>query len=554
MSSAPMAAPPEVLRHSWAQFGISILAGMREIWAHKFRSLLTMLGIILGVSSLVAMSALVAGMEKGAKEALVTIAVLEKVTIMPQGIPIEQRHLSDQAVGITINDVEALKQSAPLVTLLSPEMRIPAALTANGKAFRPWNCVGVWPSALELNEHIVEHGRMINELDDEMARNVCVIGTATRDELWGAPEKIGKEIIPIGETLFINGVPFTVVGMFQHYESEQDRKERLLAKSQAGQPRAGGVARNNSKRRGSFVFYLKNATVYIPLNTVWMKFRSGAELHPDRVQRDIDGGVLEVKDEAAPPFAVVPRDAAGPGLARLAFRQQALFAVLLALIMLEHADDREGHAIDEEGLADGDDVLANLFGCTPEFIAGRGANNTDVSGHLVIQFVDHAAMLDDVFIQLQRAGPHAHAIPGTEGLSVGRQCRGNAHFRRQERHQWRALLQRFHVVDGDADGLVGEVALFDGEALWRDGHLFQAADGDQGLFGAFLHAGDQGGHGHEAGDAQDNAQHREQGAELVGPNLPHAGQDGDAKLRPGMAERSEEHTSELQSLRHLVCR
>ena len=48
---------------------------MREIWAHKFRSLLTMLGIILGVSSLVAMSALVAGMEKGAREALIDALV-----------------------------------------------------------------------------------------------------------------------------------------------------------------------------------------------------------------------------------------------------------------------------------------------------------------------------------------------------------------------------------------------------------------------------------------------------------------------------------------------
>ncbi len=63
-----------------------------------------------------------------------------------------------------------------------------------------------------------------------MARSVCVIGTATRDELWGSPEEVGREIIPVGETLFINGVPFTIIGMFQHYESEQDRKERELAK------------------------------------------------------------------------------------------------------------------------------------------------------------------------------------------------------------------------------------------------------------------------------------------------------------------------------------
>ncbi len=42
----------------------AVVIGFKEIWAHKFRSLLTMLGIILGVSSLVAMSALITGMEK----------------------------------------------------------------------------------------------------------------------------------------------------------------------------------------------------------------------------------------------------------------------------------------------------------------------------------------------------------------------------------------------------------------------------------------------------------------------------------------------------------
>ena len=52
---------------------------------------------------------------------------------------------------------------------------------------------------------------LIVELDDEMARSVCVIGSDTRDELWGSPEKTGEEIIPVGQTVFINGVPFTVM-------------------------------------------------------------------------------------------------------------------------------------------------------------------------------------------------------------------------------------------------------------------------------------------------------------------------------------------------------
>jgi len=281
MSAAPLSTASQRIRPPAVQLGITIQSGLREIWAHKFRSLLTMSGIILGVGSLVAMSALVAGMEKGAKEALVAIGGLEKVRVEAQALPIEQRHLSDQAVGITINDVYALKQSAPLVTRISPEMRLPATLSANGKRFRPWNCVGVWPVAVELNEHVVQYGRMFNEMDDEQARSVCVIGTATRDELWGSPEEEGREINPVGETLFINGVPFVIIGMFQHYESAQDRKARELAKAQAAAQPAAVVSRNrghggHGHGRGGGAFAFKNRTVYLPLNTVWMKFRAGA--------------------------------------------------------------------------------------------------------------------------------------------------------------------------------------------------------------------------------------------------------------------------------------
>src|SRR5438034_10545277 len=102
----------------------AMVIGFKEIWAHKFRSLLTMLGIILGVSSLVAMSAMVKGMEIGAKEALIAIGGLQKIRIEPQKVPVYQRHLRDQAVGVTINDVYALQSSAPLAARVSPEMRL----------------------------------------------------------------------------------------------------------------------------------------------------------------------------------------------------------------------------------------------------------------------------------------------------------------------------------------------------------------------------------------------------------------------------------------------
>jgi putative ABC transport system permease protein len=251
--------------------------GLKEIAAHKFRSLLTMLGIILGVSSLVAMSALVTGMERGMKEALIAVGGLEKVRVEPQDVPVEQRHLRDQAVGVTLNDVRALERSAPLVTRLSPEMRLfGATVTAQGKRFRPFICSGVWPVALEMNEHVVAHGRMFNEIDDEMARNVCVIGTATRDGLFGDPTQTGQEIIPVGETIYINTQPFTIIGMFTRYESEQERKRRLIAEAQGPKQTTGPPrSRERGGSRGNFAFWLKNATIYMPLNTMWMKLRSG---------------------------------------------------------------------------------------------------------------------------------------------------------------------------------------------------------------------------------------------------------------------------------------
>jgi putative ABC transport system permease protein len=93
------------------------------------------------------------------------------------------------------------------------------------------------------------------------------------------PEKTGEEINPVGQTIFINNLPFTIIGMFQHYESESDRKARELVKAQAASKKKGAVTRNrgwggHGRSGGAFTF--KNRTVYLPLNTVWMKFRSGA--------------------------------------------------------------------------------------------------------------------------------------------------------------------------------------------------------------------------------------------------------------------------------------
>jgi putative ABC transport system permease protein len=267
--------------------GNAFAVGLREIWAHKFRSVLTMAGIILGVASLVGMSALIQGMENGMREALVTVGGLQRITFNRGAVPPDQRHRSDEATGLTMNDVLALQQSAPLVTGVTPHIFVPNPTLSRGrKNMRPFWVTGVWPVYNEIYQYEVAHGRMFNEIDDEEARNVCVIGTGVRDQLWGKPTEGGREIIPIGETLTLGGQLFTVVGMFKHYESEEDRRKREQAAHAPAvtETKKGPERRASNRSRGmNFIFDLKNSTVLLPVNTAWMKFRAATlqNLVPD---------------------------------------------------------------------------------------------------------------------------------------------------------------------------------------------------------------------------------------------------------------------------------
>ena len=110
----------------------TIIVGLKEVWTHKFRSLLTMLGIILGVASLVGMAAIIKGMENGMRETMVAIGGADKLWLEEEDVPPEQEHLADQAPGRTMVDAEALRASAPLLRLVSPEMAVSSVTLTHG--------------------------------------------------------------------------------------------------------------------------------------------------------------------------------------------------------------------------------------------------------------------------------------------------------------------------------------------------------------------------------------------------------------------------------------
>ena len=127
----------------------TILVGLKEVWSHKFRSLLTMLGIILGVASLVGMAAIIKGMENGMSETMIAMGGADQVNVDQQDVPAEQEHLSDQAPGNTMADVEALRACAPLMHLVSPKMDVDDITATHGdKTLMVWDARASGPRPL----------------------------------------------------------------------------------------------------------------------------------------------------------------------------------------------------------------------------------------------------------------------------------------------------------------------------------------------------------------------------------------------------------------------
>ena len=262
-----------------------IESGFKEIWAHWFRSLLTMFGIILGVASLVTMSAFVKGKENLLRDSLAESGGLERIIVGDNDdLPDYQKHLEDEANGVTLKDVYALQKNAPLVYNVTPVIeksgyRGSLRITRKNKRARYPTVKGTWQSLMEIEEHELQHGRVFSDMDELLANTVCVIGTQVRNELFGEYENQGEEIIPIGEKIMINYIPFKIIGMFKEYMSEEDRKKKEEARA-AGQTAAkrdiGTAFRSGDRNSGrAMIVYLrKNSTIMVPLNTFVSKLDS----------------------------------------------------------------------------------------------------------------------------------------------------------------------------------------------------------------------------------------------------------------------------------------
>ena len=192
----------------------NILFAGRSIMAQKLRSFLTLLGIVAGVATVIAMVSFVAGFNDAITGAfsdfgttLVQFQKYEPRFGPPQTLPEDQKRRRN----LTLEDAEALKRLGTLAAAVSPERYLDPATTfsvKNGAGVEANSPVlaGVGPDYPQANNRGVDDGRFFTETDVTHAARICVVGPDVVKALYP-----GRD--PVDQELLLNGVPLRVVGV-----------------------------------------------------------------------------------------------------------------------------------------------------------------------------------------------------------------------------------------------------------------------------------------------------------------------------------------------------
>lgn len=216
--------------------------GLRELWAHRMRSLLSMSGIILGVAALAVMLAVGEGMLAGFRAYVSAQGGVERIGVVRAAPPRGFEAMSETTSGLVVRDAEIVRNAVPLAHGVSPEITsgdLPCGRLGKEVTVRVVGCTSDY---LGANARAVESGRFVSDIDRITRASVCVIGAGVADALFKPGES------PLGRRVRISGMTYTVVGTLDRFESG------------AASARMGDATR------------WRNFTVCIPLRTMITRF------------------------------------------------------------------------------------------------------------------------------------------------------------------------------------------------------------------------------------------------------------------------------------------
>ncbi len=182
---------------------------LRAIAANKLRSFLTMLGIIIGVASVIAMLAIGQGSKKSIQANIAEMGS-NMIMIRPgqdKGPGGAQQDASDMQT-LKLKDYETLKEQSKYLAAISPNVNASGQFI-NGNNNTPSTMYGISPDYLQIRQQKVKDGDMFTDEDVKTSAKVCVIGKTVADNLFTNGEDL------IGKVIRYNKIPFRIVGVLE---------------------------------------------------------------------------------------------------------------------------------------------------------------------------------------------------------------------------------------------------------------------------------------------------------------------------------------------------
>lgn len=174
----------------------SIKMSWENIIHNKLRSFLTMLGVVIGVASIIALITLLQGATNSISDQVKSLGV-NKITVNAMGTPLKQ--------GLSEDDIGSIGQ-LDNITGISPTVQSQAGIVYNGKVKENVSILGKNEVYFNTDTTLLRIGRVINPIDVESKNNVAVIGSNIEKEFF-----YGKN--PVGHKLTINGITYTIIGV-----------------------------------------------------------------------------------------------------------------------------------------------------------------------------------------------------------------------------------------------------------------------------------------------------------------------------------------------------
>ena len=199
---------------------------LRAIAANKLRSFLTMLGIIIGVASVIAMLAIGQGSKKSIQANIAEMGS-NMIMVRPgqdKG-PGGARQDASEMQSLKLKDYETLVEQSKYLAAISPSVSASGQFI-NGNNNTPSSIYGISPDYLEIRQLKVEDGEMFTEDDIKTSAKVCLVGKTVADNLFTNGED------PVGKVIRYKNIPFRIIGVLKSkgYNSfGMDQDDMVLA-------------------------------------------------------------------------------------------------------------------------------------------------------------------------------------------------------------------------------------------------------------------------------------------------------------------------------------